>query len=188
MGHTAPVKTVQASDHSHIVCVCLCVCRGVPKELGCGGAQPLLPPHFNSFSGFASCRKIISNLFLGRAGSATVLSGSIAGLEGGSQLALRRATSMRKTFTTGMAAVKKKSLCIQIKLQVVRVQQGPGSLTSGSLGTQHTHGISAHSDLPALITASGVAVTGYDWSARPEEGRDVWLNSVLAGGGTAALV
>lgn len=50
-----------------------------------------------------------------------MLSGSIAGLEGGSQLALRRATSMRKTFTTGVAAVKKKSLCIQIKLQVVSV-------------------------------------------------------------------
>ncbi|XP_012581688.1 PREDICTED: unconventional myosin-XVIIIa isoform X7 [Condylura cristata] len=65
-----------------------------------------------------SQKKIISNLFLGRSGSGTVLSGSIAGLEGGSQLALRRATSMRKTFTTGMAAVKKKSLCIQIKLQV----------------------------------------------------------------------
>nr|XP_055182122.1 unconventional myosin-XVIIIa isoform X3 [Nyctereutes procyonoides] len=65
-----------------------------------------------------SQKKIISNLFLGRAGGTTVLSGSIAGLEGGSQLALRRATSMRKTFTMGMAAVKKKSLCIQIKLQV----------------------------------------------------------------------
>ncbi|XP_068945872.1 unconventional myosin-XVIIIa isoform X6 [Petaurus breviceps papuanus] len=65
-----------------------------------------------------SQKKIISNLFVGRAGSAMVLSGSIAGLEGGSQLALRRATSMRKTFTTGVAAVKKKSLCIQIKLQV----------------------------------------------------------------------
>lgn len=56
---------------------------------------------------------------MGRASGATVLSGSIAGLEGSSQLALRRATSMRKTFTTGMAAVKKKSLCIQVKLQVV---------------------------------------------------------------------
>lgn len=56
---------------------------------------------------------------MGRSGGGTVLSGSIAGLEGGSQLALRRATSMRKTFTTGVAAVKKKSLCIQIKLQVV---------------------------------------------------------------------
>ncbi|XP_058300923.1 unconventional myosin-XVIIIa isoform X7 [Hylobates moloch] len=65
-----------------------------------------------------SQKKIISNLFVGRAGSATVLSGSIAGLEGGSQLALRRVTSMRKSFATGMAAVKKKSLCIQMKLQV----------------------------------------------------------------------
>ncbi|XP_063306059.1 unconventional myosin-XVIIIa isoform X5 [Pelobates fuscus] len=65
-----------------------------------------------------SQKKMISSLFAGRTGSTTVLSGSVAGLEGGSQLALRRATSMRKTFTTGVAAVKKKSLCIQIKLQV----------------------------------------------------------------------
>ncbi|XP_046717678.1 unconventional myosin-XVIIIa isoform X2 [Silurus meridionalis] len=65
-----------------------------------------------------SQKKNISALFMGRSSSVTVLSGSIAGLEGGSQLALRRATSMRKTFTTGVAAVKKKSLCIQIKLQV----------------------------------------------------------------------
>lgn len=81
-----------------------------------------------------SQKKIISNLFLGRAGSATVLSGSIAGLEGGSQLALRRATSMRKTFTTGMAAVKKKSLCIQIKLQVVSLpaQASASFLTPGA--------------------------------------------------------
>lgn len=80
-------------------------------------------------------RKMISNLFLGRAGGATVLSGSIAGLEGGSQLALRRATSMRKTFTTGMAAVKKKSLCIQIKLQVVSVPTGvPGHFQNAGRG------------------------------------------------------
>ncbi|KAM6048989.1 unconventional myosin-XVIIIa isoform 6-T6 [Chlamydotis macqueenii] len=65
-----------------------------------------------------SQKKVISSLFAGRGGSALVLSGSVAGLEGGSQLALRRATSMRKTFTTGVAAVKKKSLCIQVKLQV----------------------------------------------------------------------
>ncbi|XP_047462771.1 unconventional myosin-XVIIIa-like isoform X3 [Mugil cephalus] len=65
-----------------------------------------------------SQKKIISSLFMSRAGGATVLSGSIAGLEGASQLSLRRATSMRKTFTTGVAAIKKKSLCIQIKLQV----------------------------------------------------------------------
>ncbi|XP_062417294.1 unconventional myosin-XVIIIa isoform X8 [Pungitius pungitius] len=65
-----------------------------------------------------SQKKNISGLFMGRSSGATVLSGSIAGLEGSSQLALRRATSMRKTFTTGVAAVKKKSLCIQVKLQV----------------------------------------------------------------------
>ncbi|XP_070838589.1 unconventional myosin-XVIIIa-like [Chaetodon trifascialis] len=65
-----------------------------------------------------SQKKIISSLFMSRASGATVLAGSIAGLEGVSQLSLRRATSMRKTFTTGVAAIKKKSLCIQIKLQV----------------------------------------------------------------------
>lgn len=61
---------------------------------------------------------------MSRAAGTNVLSGSIAGLEGISQLSLRRATSMRKTFSTGMAAVKKKSLCIQIKLQVVRAIAG----------------------------------------------------------------
>ncbi|TRY99882.1 hypothetical protein DNTS_001841 [Danionella cerebrum] len=65
-----------------------------------------------------SQKKSISGMFVGRSSSAAVLTGSIAGLEGVSQLALRRATSIRKTFTTGMAAVKKKSLCLQIKLQV----------------------------------------------------------------------
>lgn len=71
-----------------------------------------------------SFRKIISSLCTSRVAGATVLSGSIAGLEGVSQLSLRRATSMRKTFTTGVAAMKKKSLCIQIKLQVVREEDG----------------------------------------------------------------
>ncbi|KAI4814127.1 hypothetical protein KUCAC02_003333, partial [Chaenocephalus aceratus] len=65
-----------------------------------------------------SQKKIISSLFMSRTAGATVLSGSVAGLEGVSQLSLRRATSMRKSFTTGVAAIKKKSLCIQIKLQV----------------------------------------------------------------------
>ncbi|XP_067288702.1 unconventional myosin-XVIIIa isoform X2 [Pseudorasbora parva] len=65
-----------------------------------------------------SQKKSISGMFVGRSSSAAVLTGSIAGLEGVSRLAMRRATSMRKTFTTGMAAVKKKSLCLQIKLQV----------------------------------------------------------------------
>lgn len=70
-----------------------------------------------------SCRKIISSLFMSRGCGTNALSGSIAGLEGISQLSLRRATSLRKTFSTGMAAVKKKSLCIQMKLQVVRAAE-----------------------------------------------------------------
>lgn len=91
-------------------------------------------------------RKVISSLFAGRGGSALVLSGSVAGLEGGSQLALRRATSMRKTFTTGVAAVKKKSLCIQIKLQVVSEGvPGPGWGTAAFL--------TAHPALPCLQDA-----------------------------------
>ncbi|XP_061904051.1 unconventional myosin-XVIIIa-like isoform X1 [Entelurus aequoreus] len=65
-----------------------------------------------------SQKKIISSLFMSRGGGATVLPGSIAGLEGVSQLSLRRASSMRKSFTSGVAAIKKKSVCIQIKLQV----------------------------------------------------------------------
>ncbi|XP_015247580.1 PREDICTED: unconventional myosin-XVIIIa-like isoform X6 [Cyprinodon variegatus] len=65
-----------------------------------------------------SQKKIISSLFTSRAGGAVVLSGSVAGLEGVSNMSLRRASSMRKTFSTGVAAIKKKSLCIQIKLQV----------------------------------------------------------------------
>ncbi|CAI5644137.1 unnamed protein product [Oreochromis niloticus] len=65
-----------------------------------------------------SQKKIISSLLMNRTGGTTVLSGSVAGLEGVSQLSLRRATSMRKSFVTGVAAIKKKSLCIQIKLQV----------------------------------------------------------------------
>uniref|UniRef100_A0A8C4R2D0 Uncharacterized protein n=1 Tax=Eptatretus burgeri TaxID=7764 RepID=A0A8C4R2D0_EPTBU len=64
-----------------------------------------------------SQKKMIGKLFAGRSGAAA-MSGSVAGLEGSSQLALRRATSMRKTFATGVAAVKKRSLCIQVKLQV----------------------------------------------------------------------
>nr|XP_020454380.1 unconventional myosin-XVIIIa-like isoform X1 [Monopterus albus] len=65
-----------------------------------------------------SQKKIISSLCMSRGGGATLLSSPIAGLEGGSQLSLRRASSIRKTFTTGVAAIKKRSLCIQIKLQV----------------------------------------------------------------------
>lgn len=88
---------------------------------------------------YVSRRKIISSLFMSRAGGATVLSGSIAGLEGVSQLSLRRASSLRKTFTSGVAAIKKKSVCIQIKLQVVSVKMLLVFSTIGQSGTQSSH-------------------------------------------------
>ncbi|XP_074976223.1 unconventional myosin-XVIIIb isoform X1 [Caretta caretta] len=43
---------------------------------------------------------------------------SVAGLEGNSQQALQRTGCVRKTFTSSFAAVKKKSVCAQIKLQM----------------------------------------------------------------------
>ncbi|KAM9118433.1 unconventional myosin-XVIIIb [Pangshura tecta] len=43
---------------------------------------------------------------------------SVAGLEGSSQQALQRTGCVRKTFTSSLAAVKKKSVCAQIKLQM----------------------------------------------------------------------
>ncbi|XP_048853883.1 unconventional myosin-XVIIIa-like isoform X3 [Brienomyrus brachyistius] len=65
-----------------------------------------------------SQKKSIRGLFVGRGAAGTALSGSIAGLEGVSQLAMRRATSLRKSFTAGMAAIKKRSPCFHVKLQV----------------------------------------------------------------------
>ncbi|XP_077578194.1 myosin-XVIIIa isoform X2 [Stigmatopora nigra] len=114
-----------------------------------------------------SQKKNISGLFMGRASGATVLSGSIAGLEGSSQLALRRATSMRKTFTTGVAAVKKKSLCIQVKLQVdalidmvrrskvhfVHCLLPKAETVGGGSESRVTHGESADSGLMTLDVA-----------------------------------
>ncbi|GCC21395.1 hypothetical protein chiPu_0019865, partial [Chiloscyllium punctatum] len=45
---------------------------------------------------------------------------SVSGLEGTSQQALQRISCVRKTFSTSFAAVKRSSVCAQIKLQVSR--------------------------------------------------------------------
>ena len=47
----------------------------------------------------------------------TTVSGSVAGIEGSH--ALRRASSIRRTFTSGTAGIKRKSLALQLKFQVV---------------------------------------------------------------------
>jgi len=53
---------------------------------------------------------------------ASTVAGSIVGLvESGSSL--RRVTSMRRTFTSGAAAVKRRSIGVQIKFQMVRIHK-----------------------------------------------------------------
>jgi myosin-18 len=47
----------------------------------------------------------------------TTVSGSVAGIEGSQSL--RRASSIRRTFTSGTAGIKRKSLALQLKFQVV---------------------------------------------------------------------
>ncbi|XP_033101042.1 unconventional myosin-XVIIIa-like [Anneissia japonica] len=63
-----------------------------------------------------SQKKNISSLFIGMSGSlpATMM-GSVAGIEGASSL--RRASSIRRAWTSGTAAIKRKSVCLQVKFQ-----------------------------------------------------------------------
>ncbi|KAL8610894.1 hypothetical protein ACOMHN_056749 [Nucella lapillus] len=64
----------------------------------------------------------ISQLFGSLKGSAGgMVSGSIAGMEGSTTL--RRVGSMRRTFMSGTAAIKKKSVCLQVKFQVDSVME-----------------------------------------------------------------
>ena len=77
---------------STLFCVCLCYC----------------------------CRKSISSLFVNSAGSLpNTMVGSVAGIQGSA--ALKRASSLRRAWTSGTAAIKRKSLCLQIKFQVVGI-------------------------------------------------------------------
>ncbi|XP_063171538.1 unconventional myosin-XVIIIb [Candoia aspera] len=59
----------------------------------------------------------LRKVFLPRSGVPLVCR-SVAGLEGHSQQALQRIGCVRKTFTSSFAAVRKKSVCAQIKLQL----------------------------------------------------------------------
>lgn len=57
---------------------------------------------------------------------------SVAGWEGHSQQALQRIGCLRKTFSGSLAAVKKRSVCAQIKLQLVSEAPGLGWAGLGS--------------------------------------------------------
>ncbi len=54
-----------------------------------------------------------------RGPSSSVVSGSIVGMEG--NMSLRRTASMRRTFTSSTAGLKRKSVCLQVKFQVVGI-------------------------------------------------------------------
>ncbi|XP_038062218.1 unconventional myosin-XVIIIa-like isoform X2 [Patiria miniata] len=59
----------------------------------------------------------ISGLFVSLAGSLpSTMVGSVAGIEGSSSL--RRASSIRRAWSSGTAAIKRKSVCLQVKFQV----------------------------------------------------------------------
>ncbi|XP_043924418.1 unconventional myosin-XVIIIb isoform X2 [Protopterus annectens] len=60
---------------------------------------------------------IVKNLFKARC-KIPLICRSVAGLEGNFQHSLQRVGCVRKTFTSSFAAVKKMSVCAQIKLQV----------------------------------------------------------------------
>ncbi|XP_064424299.1 unconventional myosin-XVIIIb isoform X3 [Latimeria chalumnae] len=61
--------------------------------------------------------EILKNLFKPRSKTLLVCR-SVAGLEGSSQQAMQRVGCIRKTFSSSFAAVKRKSVCAQIKLQM----------------------------------------------------------------------
>lgn len=64
-----------------------------------------------------SQKENISKLFVTSRGAVSLtMSGSVVGTEGTSSL--RRASSIRRTYTTGPAGVKRKSICLQLKFQV----------------------------------------------------------------------
>lgn len=50
-----------------------------------------------------------------------MVSGSIVGMEGSTSL--RRVGSMRRTFMSGTAGLKKRSMCLQVKFQVVSMKE-----------------------------------------------------------------
>ncbi|KAJ8980816.1 hypothetical protein NQ317_000548 [Molorchus minor] len=64
-----------------------------------------------------SCKEEMSKLFVSTRGlGASSFSGSLVGIEGSQSL--RRASSIRRTFTVGTAAIKRKSICLQTKFTI----------------------------------------------------------------------
>jgi len=84
--------------------VCVCVC--VRKLCGC------------------NCRDYVSGLSIATSHGAAVTGGVVSGSVVGSDSAssLRRVTSARRAFTPGVAGVKRRSISVQVKLQMVSLR------------------------------------------------------------------
>lgn len=61
---------------------------------------------------------------------------ALAGLDGRSQAALHRNSCLRKTFASSFAAVRKRSVCAQVKLQAVSARAGTLRLRVRGCGTE----------------------------------------------------
>lgn len=84
---------------------------------------------------------------------------SVAGWEGHSQQALQRIGCVRKTFTSSFATVKKRSVCAQIKLQLV--SEAPGRLRGRFLAGAVQGGLGS---LPVSPDFSSLIHLGPGWS------------------------
>lgn len=73
----------------------------------------------DSFSLLLFLRGVVKAMFTPRI-SLPPLCRCLGGLEGGSQRSLQRNGTIRKTFSGGMAAIRRHSQCIAVKLQAVR--------------------------------------------------------------------
>lgn len=66
---------------------------------------------------------------------------AVAGLEGCSQAALHRSACVRKSFASSFAAVRKRSVCAQLKLQAVSARGPPGSAPWGCVPQRPEPGV-----------------------------------------------
>lgn len=82
----------------------------------------------NDYNKYFLYREDLSKLFVGIRGlSACSYSGSLVGIEG--TQSLRRASSIRRTFTGGAAAIKRKSVCLQVKIFLAFQKENDLALT-----------------------------------------------------------
>lgn len=84
---------------------------------------------------------------------------AVAGLEGCSQAALQRSACIRKTFASSLAAVRKRSVCAQLKLQAVSGvwgHHGDYGGVGGVAALRPEHPGSGGSPVPGAPCAAGL--------------------------------